>query len=110
MVLSEECRLAFEAALDLIKEKCGLSSSSGGQVKIEEIKASLEIPAEVKEILSHNPELTREQKIAAIAESAWARGWGRGMCELVSPGLTGAAKEECEKRMARLLAERVVGK
>ena len=106
--MDEECRLAFEAALDLIKEKCGVGSS--GKIRLEEIKATLEVPAEVREIAEKNPELTREQRVAAIAESAWARGWGRGMCELVSPGLTGATKEECEKRMATLLAERVVGK
>jgi len=103
----EECRVAFKASLELLEEKCGLKI--GGKVaRFEELKMSVRAPPEVVEIASSNPELTREERIKAIAESEWGRGWAEGMVGLVSPELAGAEREETVKRLSRTLAERVV--
>ena len=107
--MSEECRRAFAASLELIEEKCGLSFDVGGKaVKLEEVSATVKVPEEVEKIASENPELTREERVKAVAETAWAEGWGRGMCSLVAPELTGEEREECVGRMARKLAEKVM--
>ena len=104
----EDCRTAFQAALELIREQCGVSFAGGAARRVEVSGTSVLVPKEVSELAEKNPELTREQRISAIAGSEWCLGWGKGMCDLVSPGLTGAAREECISRMARKLAERVV--
>lgn len=107
--MSEECRRAFQASLELIKEKCGVSFDVGGKtVTLKEVSATVKVPPEVEKLASENPQLTREERIRAIAETAWAKGWGRGMCNLVAPELVGKEREECIDRMARKLAERVV--
>ena len=105
--MAEECRLAFQAACDLIEEKCGMSFDVGG-VTLKEVGAIVKVPAEVKKAASSNPELTREERLTAVEEMTWTRGWAGGMCKLVSPELTGAAREECITRLARKLAEKVV--
>lgn len=108
MVESEECRRAFQASLELLKEKCSLSFESGGKiVRLEEVGA-ITIPEEVEKIASSNPELTREQRVKAISEIGWARNWAAGMCRLVSPELGAEEREACIDRLARNLAERVV--
>lgn len=100
---AEECRVAFKASLELLEEKCGLKV--GGKVaRFEELKMAVRTPPEIVEMASSNPELTREERIKVIAESAWGRGWAEGMCRMV----TGEASPECVERMSRLLAERVV--
>ena len=107
--MSEECRRAFEASLELIEEKCGVSFETAGKmVKLEEVSATVKVPEEVKKLASSNPELTREDRIKAVSETDWAHGWGRGMCSLVAPELMGKEREECIDRMARKLAEKVV--
>jgi len=105
--MSEECRRAFQASLELIQEKCG-SSFCGKTVKLEEVSATVGVPEEVEKIISSNPELTMEDRIKAVAETEWARGWARGMCSLVAPELASKEREECISRLARKLAERVV--
>lgn len=106
---AEECRTAFQAALELIEDKCGISFETAGKmVKLEEIGTTVKVPKEVEEITFSNPELTRAEKVESVAKTSWAQGWGRGMCALVSPELVGAEREECIDRMARKLAERVV--
>ena len=105
----EECRAAFQASLELIEEKCGLCLETGGRaVKLRELSATVKVPEEVEKIATSNPELTRAQRIEAVAATDWARGWARGMCSLVSPDLMGKEREECIDRLARKLAERVV--
>ena len=105
----EECRRAFQASLELIEEKCGISFEGGGKaVTLKEVAATVKVPPEVEKAASSNPELTREERVKAVAETDWARGWGRGMCSLVAPELVGEEREECIDRMARKLAERVV--
>lgn len=104
----EECRLAFMAAMDLIEEKCGISFGEGRMVRLPELETTVRVPEEVLEIASENPELTREERVKAISESEWARGWGEGMCRLVAPELVGEEREKCVSRMSRILAERVV--
>ena len=101
--MAEECRLAFQAACDLIEEKCGISFDVGG-VTLKEVGAIVKVPAEVKKAASSNPELTREERLAAIEEMAWTQGWAEGMCRMV----TGEATPECISRLARKLAEKVV--
>lgn len=101
----EDCRNAFLASLELIKERCGVC---GRAVMLEEVSAVVGVPLKVEKIASENPGLTREERIKAIAESGWARGWGTGMCSLVAPELMGKEREECIGRLARKLAERVV--
>lgn len=103
---AEECRNAFLASLDLIREKCG---ACGRAVMLEEVSVAVGVPLEVEKIISEkNPALTREQRISAIAESEWALGWAKGMVNLVSPGLTGKEREEAISRLSRTLAEKVV--
>ena len=105
----EECRAAFQASLELIKEKCGVSFDTAGRmVTLREVSAAVKVPPEVEKIISSNPELTREERIEAVSETAWSRGWAEGMCRLVAPELAGKEREECVGRMARKLAERVV--
>lgn len=102
--VSEECKLALKAAMDLIGEKCKVTFPK----TLELFGATVTVPSEVAEIGSSNPELTREERLKAISETAWARGWAEGMCKLVSPELVGKEREACIERMARTLAERVV--
>jgi len=102
----DECQAAFEAALELIQEKCGIPRTR--RVRIRELSAEVTVPPEIDKIAKSNPELTYEQRIKAIAESEWAKGWAEGMCNLVAPELTGEEKEKCVERMARILATRVV--
>jgi len=104
----EECRRAFQASLELIEEKCGITFEGGKAVKLEELSATVKVPEEVEKIASSNPELTREERIKAVSETDWAQGWAKGMCSLVAPELTIEERERCIGRMARKLAERVV--
>jgi len=101
--LSEDCRTAFEAALELIEEKCGIKIG-GKTVRISEVEATLKVPEKVEEIAATNPEMTREEKVKAISDSAWAKGYAEGVCRWV----TGEAKPECVERLSRQVAERVV--
>lgn len=105
---AEECRLAFMAAFDLLEEKCGISFGEGGIARITELDTTVRVPGEVLKVASSNPELTRAERVKAISESEWARGWGEGMCRLVAPGLVGEEREKCVERMSRILAERVI--
>jgi len=91
--------------LELIQEKCGISFGEGKVVKLRELSAAVEIPPEVEKMAKENPELTREQRIEAIAKSDWAQGYARGVCRWV----TGEATPECVDRLSRQLAEKVVG-
>ena len=106
----EECRAAFQASLELIKEKCGISfeGAGGRAVKLSEVSATVKVPEEVEKVATSNPELTREDRVKAVAETEWARGWAKGMVGLVAPGLTGREREEAISRLSRKLAERVV--
>jgi len=99
----EECRIAFKASLELLEQKCGLKV--GGKVaRFEELKMAVRAPPEVVDIASSNPELTREERITAVAESGWSQSWARGMARLV----TGEEDPDVVKRLSRDLAERVV--
>ena len=104
----EECRRAFQASLELIEEKCGVSFEGGKAITLREVGLTVRVPEKVEKVASSNPELTREERIEAVSETDWAHGWGKGMCSLVAPELTGREREECIGRMARTLAERVV--
>lgn len=104
----EECRRAFQASLELIEEKCGVSFEGVKHVTLREVGLTVSVPEDVEKVASSNPELTREERIEAVSETGWAHGWGKGMCSLVVPELTGREREECIGRMARTLAERVV--
>lgn len=101
---SEECKLALKAAMDLIGEKCEVSFPK----TVELYGTKMTVPPEVAEIASSNPELTREQRISAIASSEWAQHWGESMCRLTQPSLSGRELETCRDRMARIVAERVL--
>jgi len=100
---AEDCRIAFKASLELLEEKCGLKV--GGKVaRFEELKMAVRAPPEVVEIVSSNPELTREERIKAVAESEWGQGWAKGMAKFV----TGEEAPETVERLSRTLAEKVV--
>ena len=101
---AEECRVAFKASLELLEEKCGLKI--GGKVaRFEELKMAVRAPPEVVELASSsNPELTREERIKAVSESAWATGWAKGLAKMV----TGEEAPEVVERLSRTLAEKVV--
>lgn len=103
MSSAEECRIAFKASLELLEEKCGLKV--GGKVaRFEELKMAVRAPPEVVEFASSNPDLTREERIKAVAESEWGQGWARGMSRLV----TGEEAPEVVERLSITLAEKVV--
>ena len=104
----KDCRLAFQAAMDLIEDKCGISFPGVGPRRIEVSGTTVIVPKEVAEIAEKNPELTRSQRVEAVAASTWAQSWSKGMVGLVSPGLTGKEREEAISRLSRKLAERVV--
>ena len=100
---AEECRVAFKASLELLEEKCGLKV--GGKVaRFEELKMAVRAPPEVVELASSNPDLTREERIKAVSESAWATGWAKGMAKMV----TGEETPEVVERLSMTLAEKVV--
>jgi len=80
---SESCRLAFKATLELLEEKCGLKV--GGRVaRFEELKMAVRAPPEIVEIAESNPELNREERIKAVAESEWGTNWARSMARFVT--------------------------
>lgn len=100
---AEECRIAFKASLELLEEKCGLQI--GGKVaRFEELKMAVRAPPEIVEMAESNPNLTREERITAVAESEWGKNWARSMARFV----TGEEKPEIVERLSRTLAERVV--
>lgn len=103
--VSEECKLALKAAMDLIGEKCAVTFPK----TVELYGSKLTPPEEIMKIATENPGITREERIKAIAGSTWARGWAEGMVGLVSPELTGAEREARIERLSTTLAERVVG-
>ena len=105
---AEDCRLAFQAAMDLIQEKCGVEFPQGAVRRVEISGTTVLVPKEVTEIAASNPELTRPQRVEAVAASTWAQSWAKGMVGLVSPGLTEKEREEAVGRLSRKLAERVV--
>lgn len=103
--MSEDCRRAFQASLELIEEKCGVSFGAATKmVKLEEVSATVKVPEEIEKIASEENPITREEKLKSIAESAWAQGYARGVCRWV----TGEVAPECVDRLARQLAEKVV--
>lgn len=53
-----------------------------------------------------SPQLTREQRIEAISESTWARGWAESMLATFGER---PVEEARVREMARRLAETVVG-
>lgn len=100
---AEECRVAFKASLELLEEKCGLKV--GGKVaRFEELKMAVRAPPEIVELVSSNPDLTREDRIKAVAESEWGQGWAKGMAKLV----TGEEAPDVVERLSITLAEKVV--
>lgn len=103
---SDECKVALQAAMDLIGEKCGIVSLRTKTLELYGLKVT--VPAEVTEVASSNPNLTRAERVEAISKSQWAKGWAGGMIDLVSPGLTGKEREEALERLSVKLAERVV--
>ena len=105
---AEDCRLAFQAAMDLIQEKGGVEFPQGGIRRVEISGTTVLVPKEVTEMAASNPELTRSQRVEAVGASKWAQSWSKGMVGLVSPGLTGKEREEAITRLSRKLAERVV--
>ena len=106
--ISQECKLALQAALELLGEKCKLPlTAATTTVEIPEV-GSVVLTEEVTAILKKNP-LSHEERVKAIAESDWARGYGRGMCGFVTPDITGKERETCIERLARRIAERVAG-
>jgi hypothetical protein len=102
--VSEECKLALKAAMELLGEKCQIPAKA----TVEVGAASVVVTEEVVAILKKNP-MSRAEKIEAVSESEWARHWGESMCLLTSPDLSGSNLEKCRDRLARILAERVTG-
>ena len=100
---AEECRIAFKASLELLEEKCGLKV--GGKVaRFEELKMAVRAPPEVVELASSNPELPREERVKAVAESAWGQNWAKGMARLVA----GEEDPEVVERLSITLDDKVV--
>ena len=104
--VSPDCKLALQAAMELISSKCSLPVlASKTTVEVSGVGAIM-LNEEVVKILRKNP-MTRAQKIEALSESEWAQHWGESMCRLTSPDLAGSELEGCRNRLARILAERV---
>lgn len=100
---AESCKLAFQAALELVGDKCNLDLGKN-VARFDEINTVVGLPEKVLERAEHNPELTREERIEAIKETEWTKGWAEGMCRLVED----MVEPECVERMKTTLAERVV--
>jgi len=66
----------------------------------------VEVPKEVEEKAS--PELTREERIRAIAESEWAQEWSQGMCSFVEGVPEEKVSPRCKHRLSRMLAREVI--
>lgn len=102
------CQIAMETAAEIVNEVCGSEGSRVVAVKEGGAKLSFAVPPETVDIAEENPELTREERISAIAESGWALGWAEGMTNLVAPELTGAEREKTVKRLAERVAAEIV--
>ena len=112
------CRLALKAALEAITDYCGLAPAGEMEKAFGEAFApphtvkvggiAVSVPNEIHEIAHSNPDLTREERIAAIQESSWAQNEAEGLCEKLF-GATGADLDACVKRVSRKLAEGMVG-
>ena len=104
--VSPDCKLALQAAMELISAKCSLPVlASKSTVEVSGVGAIM-LNEEVIKILKKNP-MTRAEKIEALSESEWAQHWGESMCRLTGPNLAGSELEGCRNRLARILAERV---
>jgi len=104
--VSPDCKLALQAAMELISSKCSLPVlATKTTVEVSGVGAIM-LNEEVVKILKKNP-MTRAQKVEALTESEWAQHWGESMCHLTSPDLAGSELEGCRDRLARILAERV---
>jgi len=66
----------------------------------------VEVPKEVEEKAS--PELTREERIRAIAESEWAQEWATGLCSFVEGVPEEKVSPRCKHRLSRTLAREVI--
>lgn len=105
--VSPDCKLALQAAMELISTKCSLPALAATKTTVEVSGVgAIMLNEEVVKILKKNP-MTRAQKIEALSESEWAQHWGESMCRLTSPDLAGSELEGCRTRLARILAERV---
>ncbi|RJS69068.1 hypothetical protein CW696_07650 [ANME-2 cluster archaeon] len=99
-----KCWLAMKAAWDTLAEYCG---GPGVPVNIEGMTVSA--PPEVIKIAHSNPELTREERIAAIAESEWGRNTAAGMCEKLFGAEPGTSEHErCVESTAKRLAKGLI--
>lgn len=103
-VLPEEvktCWSAIKAAAEAIGDYCG---GVGIRIPIGTAGVSVSAPQEVVDIAKL--ELTREERIEAIAESDWGRATAAGVCEKLLGATAGTPEyERCVKTTARRFAE-----
>jgi len=66
----------------------------------------VDVPKEVEE--KAPPELTREERIRAIAKSEWGQEWAEGMCSFVEGVPEEKVSPECRRRLSRRLAREVI--
>jgi len=91
--ISEECKLALKASMELLSEKCNLPLKAATTTVEVPGVGSMVLTEEITKILKKNP-MSREEKIEAVSGSIWARNWGESMCLLTSPDLAGKDLEK----------------
>ena len=100
---AKSCWSAIKAAAEAIGDYCG-----GMGVPIETEGVSVSAPPEIVEIAKS--ELSPDKRIAAIAESDWARATAAGTCEKLFGAEPGTPEyERCVEITARRFAEELVG-
>jgi len=106
-VLPEEvktCWSAIKAAAETLSEYCGIV---GIKIPVETDGVLVSAPREVVDIAKF--ELTREDRIEAIAESDWGRATAASTCEKLFGAEPGTPEyERCVETTARRLAEELI--
>jgi len=98
---AKTCWSAIEAAAEAIRDYCGTSRI---KIPIKTAGVSVSAPQEVVDIAKL--ELTREERIEAIAESDWGRATSAGMCEKLFGAEPGTPEyDRCVETTARRFAE-----
>ncbi len=105
IVKIENCRVAMKAALEAIQDYCGTGKPESENY-IEFAGNMIEYPDSVDDIMN-NPELSGEEQIKEMSETAWAEETAIDQCEHMFEG-DQLAIDACIKRLKNDLAGAVL--